>query len=281
MAKNIKVKKVAIYDYGVYQQTNPENTRTDFENANDIYKVMNKIFSSDPEVTSIRFVVIDDEYLKYIEKNGYENNPDARKTYIQALSTQTLDLLWKKHNVGENVSLYFLPVKVTMANIPSDGRLSMQMELDSVRRIERKIESTNKLEKGSVRIVDTVFTIDDFNQYPELRSDVTEMAINAFHESGPILAEKYYEHDVPTEEKSFYALMLISHRIYVEREVTREFFDDYVVSRKILTNNLDTEFVGKHLERGLQMSAEMVGSRVVTAEEAVQTIQIAAEMEGL
>lgn len=64
------------------------------------------------EIKNVTWVVLDEEFLEWLEDNDKINNPNIRAEYANALSYDDVKRLWEKNNFHINYNIYNLPALV-------------------------------------------------------------------------------------------------------------------------------------------------------------------------
>lgn len=276
---NAKVKNIAIFSQDVYEETFPENSYEDFLRANDIFVVMDKIFRQNEDVETLKFIIMDDAYLTFLEKNHLPNNLDSRKAYMKILTPKVLNQTWDDYGMGTFLSYYFIPVQLNLARIPIDRINYVQIATESLRRIERKIESESGLDIGSVRLVDTLFSLEDL-QKESIVNELEEIAATAFMNETAATAPNYYEHGITDMSKKFLGMSILMHHVQIPREVTREFYYEFInpETKKISETKLDQDFINKHLSKGIKIDAEVLTKTLLSPEDGVRALNVHMQM---
>ena len=260
-------KNIAIYSYDAYKATHPENTDEDYMKANNIFSIMEKVFSTNPEVSSIRFTMIEDDYLKWLEKSHLENNPDSRKQYMQTTSDKRQNELWKMYNLHQTIDLYSIPTKFTFSKPILGNYTNLKIALENVKRIENKIMSNCRLPKSSIMVFHNIFDDATLGK-PGFYDELVNMASQYLNENEFIKNQEYDVQRVLPETTSTFFHVIVAHRVEIPREITRDYYVNEVCSKRVIECNLDKEYISKQIERGTVTYANAITNKLFTLDDA-------------
>lgn len=260
-------KNIAIYSYQAYKMTHPENTDDDYFNANNIFKIMGKVFSSNQDVSSIRFTIIDEDYFNWLKKARLDNGPDARKQYMQSVSDKRQNELWQMYGLHQTIDLYSIPVRFTFSKPTLGNYTNLKMSLENVKRIENKIESNCRLPKGSVMVFHNIFdefTLFEGGHYDEL----VDMASQYMNNNEFIKNPDFDVQRVVPQSTDAYFHVIVAYRVAIPREVNRNFYVNEISSTRITDCLIDREYISKQIERATVTYATALSQNLMTLEDA-------------
>ena len=260
-------KSIAIYTPDVFNMTHPGATEEDYNAANNRNIILDRLFSENSELDSIKFVIIDEKYIQWLNRNRLENSGDARKQYVQSLNEKKLNALWEKYGMHEEIRVFCLPVKFMFSKPTTSHYVDLSINIENLKRIEKKIAAECGIPENQLMVYHNIFSPNTLLD-EEACGKIMNMAQRYLCFNDFLKYDEFKVQEVPVGMDAAILFMLVGYRKIIPREVTRNFYNKNIRKDPLLDTELNIAFISKQLEKGTITYNQVLSTNILTVGEA-------------
>lgn len=228
---------IAIYEnLKYYLECFPDKTEEDFEEYNSPFYQAIIASTISKEEETFRFCLINDKFKEFLKDNNLTDIQASLKTYINKLTDEEVEDLWKDSIPSRNTELMLCPFLLIEENLPQKTNFSLSQE--NIEKLKNNISKEMNINHNSIYIPGYIASFETLINYGD---SLISLGDSYFYDN-KIIKYKMFEEQINNEGYNMY---LYAIPIFIKKDL------NYKIDSSFLKNILEIQNPDYKLESSI------------------------------